>query len=419
MNQSISTYYEKVSGKLWFRPLLFCLCSIVGALLARLADGFGYSELVPDIKTDSIEGLLDTISSTMLVISIFAVGSMISAFSSASNNATPRSFKIVVTDDVSQNALSVFIGAFIFSIVATIALNNGYYGQTGRFVLFVLTLVLFTVVILTFLRWVDKISRLGRLENTINQVEKVAAKSLWSYIKHPTLKAMPIIGAFPEGHIILGNAVGYVQHFDLEALQVVAVQNKLKIRMNCLPGTFIHENYTIAWVQAPNNCDIDTLTQLINKTIQVGRTRLYDNDPRFGLIALSEIASRALSPGINDPGTAIQIIGCHERLFFLWNQETKSSYIEKTVYDCIEVPKIEMDDFFEDAFRPIARDGANNIELMLRLQKTFAALNTINKSDMKDAAMHHSEESFNRAELALNFENDLRLLKEHTLFHSK
>jgi uncharacterized membrane protein len=39
--------------------------------------------------------------------------------------------------------------------------------------------------------------------------------------------------------------------------------------------------------------------------------------PRFGLITLSEIASRALSPAVNDPGTAIQIISSHVRLFSL------------------------------------------------------------------------------------------------------
>lgn len=415
MKQTMLKYYEKFSGKLWFRPLLFCLFSVAGALIARLVDGFGYSELVPDIKTDSIEGLLDTISSTMLVISIFAVGSMISAFSSASNNATPRSFKIVVTDDVSQNALSVFIGAFIFSIVATIALNNGYYGKTGRFVLFVLTLLLFAVVILTFLRWVDKISRLGRLENTISQVEKVATRSLSEYIKHPNLMAMPIIGEFPDGQIISGSSVGYVLQIDMEALQKLANESGFKIRLNCLPGTFIHENFTIAWIRTSQSLSIEEVSKLINNAITVGHTRSYDNDPRFGLITLSEIASRALSPGINDPGTAIQIIGSQERLFFLWNQENENNKIEKTVYDCIEVPKISIDDFFDDAFRPIARDGANNIELMLRLQKAFADLKTINRTAIKDAAIRHSQEAYNRAELAMEYKKDLDILNTRIL----
>ncbi|MER3330074.1 MAG: DUF2254 family protein, partial [Candidatus Kapaibacterium sp.] len=153
-----------------------------------------------------------------------------SAFSTASSTATPRSFRIVVTDDVSQNALSIFIGAFIFSIVATIALDNGYYDKAGRFTLFLFTLILFAAVILTFLKWVDRISRLGRLEHTINQVEMVATKSLSTYIKNPSLKANSINGQFHDGKEVFCNSIGYVQHINMESLQKLATEKDLKIR---------------------------------------------------------------------------------------------------------------------------------------------------------------------------------------------
>lgn len=72
-------------------------------------------------------------SGSMLGVATFAVGSMLADYSSASNSATPRSFPLIIADDVSQNALSSFIGAFIFGIVAYVALENGYYGPAGRF----------------------------------------------------------------------------------------------------------------------------------------------------------------------------------------------------------------------------------------------------------------------------------------------
>ncbi|MCW2120859.1 DUF2254 domain-containing protein [Flavobacterium sp. 7A] len=419
MKQTIIKYYTQFSNKLWFRPLLFCVVSVGGALLAHLVDGTGLKELVPDIKEDSIEGLLDTISGSMLVIAIFAVGSMLSAFSSASSIATPRSFKIIIADDVSKNALSAFIGAFIFSIVATIALNNGYYGKAGRFVLFLSTILLFTVVILTFLRWVDRISRLGRLEHTIKQIETVAATSLQNYIKHPFLQALPIRGDFPDGKIILAATVGYVQKINMEALQIIANNNELKIRLNCIPGKFIHENFPLAFVNSNQELDLSEITQKINNAIQIGSTRLFEEDPRFGLIALTEIASRALSPGINDPGTAIQIIGSQERLLFLWNHKKEKISDQKIVYDRIEVIGITMEEFFDDAFRPIARDGASTIEVMLRLQKAFTSLETINRPDIKETALYYSKEAFNRSKLAITFENDLLTLKKQCLFTSK
>jgi uncharacterized membrane protein len=71
MKKKLFIYFHRLREQLWFRPLLFCLVSIAAALFAQQADGTKLDTLVPNIKTESIEGLLDTISSSMLVISIF------------------------------------------------------------------------------------------------------------------------------------------------------------------------------------------------------------------------------------------------------------------------------------------------------------------------------------------------------------
>ena len=417
MKKKIIIFYNWIRQQLWYRPLIFCLISVAAALIAHQADGTRLNDLVPIIRTESIDGLLDILSASMLVISIFAVASMLSAYSAASTTATPRSFKIVITDDVSQYALSTFIGAFIFSIVATVAMDIGYYNQAGKFILFLITLVFFLLVILTFLRWVDRISRLGRLEHTIMQVEAVAKKSLSSYIKNPLLNALPITGVFPDRKSVLADSIGYVQHINMDALQKLAKEIGLKIRLNCLPGKFIHENTEIAFIRSSQDIDMNEVIQKVNDAIHVDHTRLFDEDPRFGLIALTEIASRALSPGINDPGTAIQIIGSHERLLFLWNDEIENSTESDVLYDCIEVPQISMEDFFDDAFRPISRDGADNIEVMLRLQKALNSLATINQADIKAAAILYSKYAFNRAELAIKLKQDLDTIKKECLFN--
>ncbi|GAA0877063.1 DUF2254 domain-containing protein [Algoriphagus jejuensis] len=413
--EKILFYFNRIREQLWFRPFILCLLSVGGALIAHQADRFEIAKHVPEIDAESLGSLLDTISASMLVIAIFAVASMLSAFASASTTATPRSFKIVVTDDVSQNALSIFIGAFIFSIVATIALDHGYYEKAGKFILFLLTLILFSTVILTFLKWVNRISRLGRMDHTISQIEAVVSKSLSSYIKHPHHKGQPAKGEKPGEIAVLATAVGYVQYLQMESLQTLAEENGLTIRVTCLPGKFVHKNYTVAYISPNNNVDLAPIMEKLNEAITIGNTRLFDDDPRFGLIALSEIASRALSPGVNDPGTAIQIIGSHERLFFLWNQK-QSPAEGKVEFDRIEVPDIVMEDFFDDAFRPIARDGADNVEVMLRMQKAFAALATIDKPELKEWAIKNSKLAFQRAEQAITFKPDLELLERNCLF---
>ncbi|WP_199899716.1 DUF2254 family protein [Sneathiella glossodoripedis] len=178
MRDKLRYLLNRMGELLWIRPLIICLLSISMAFLARLVDNSGIDHLLPNVTVESLNTLLSIISASMLVIATFAVGAMISAYSNASRTATPRSFTLVVADDVSQNALSAFVGSFIFSIVALIALQNGLYGNAGRFVLFSLTLFVFIVVIVTFIRWVDRVARLGRLEETIDKVENATLEAL-------------------------------------------------------------------------------------------------------------------------------------------------------------------------------------------------------------------------------------------------
>jgi uncharacterized membrane protein len=413
MKKSIVIYLNKLLKQLWFRPFLFCLVSVAGALIAHQADGTGLKDIVPAIEKASIEGLLNTISASMLVISTFAVASMLSAFSAASTTATPRSFNIVVTDDVSQNALSVFIGAFIFSIVATVALNNNYYGKAGLFILFLFTLIFFALVILIFLRWVDRISRLGRLEHTIKQIEKITIRSISEIIKHPFLKGVAVTGNM-EGEISVHcDSIGYVTRINMDLLQEFAQENHLRIRLNCLPGTFVQPKLPLLFLSTKEELKMDDVRKKLNQAFEINQTREFEEDSRFGLIALSEIASRALSPGINDPGTALQIIDSHVKLFFLWDKDAEESEV---CYDRIEVPKISIRELFDDAFRPIARDGAGNIEVMLRLQHAFTSLETIDHSDIKKESVKHSQDAFKRAEIAMEFKDDLETLKSEALF---
>ena len=387
----------------------------MGALVATLADGTFLTDIAPDIKNESLDDLLSTLSNSMLVIAIFAVGSMISAFAAASSTATPRSFKLVVADDVSQNALSIYIGSFIFSIVASVAFKNGYYGKAGHFVLFILTLAVFLLVIITFIRWVERISKLGRLEHTIQKIEDITTKTFEKRIKVRRMGGSPIIEREDKGVPIYSDEIGYILHVNMDRLQEVATQLKVIITLNCMPGTFVAPDRVIAFVvSAHDKMPIEDRERL-SKAFVIGKSRSYYADPRFGLIALGEIASRALSPGINDPGTALSIINSYVRLFHLWFKKNDNGPSDDVKYTRIEVPEIEASDIFEDAFRPISRDGADNIEVMIRMQKALTSIHSFVPDYVKDVALKSSQEAYERAELALKYSGDLELLKEKSL----
>ncbi len=416
MRDRIRFVWNRISERLWVRPLVVAVLSIAGTFLAKTADDTGVGRFVPDISPDSIEGLLKIISASMLVIATFAVASMVSAYASASSTATPRSFTLIIADDGSQNALSTFIGAFIYSIVSLIAMQNGYFDKAGRFALFALTLLVFAVVIMTFVRWVDSIARLGRLGATIDKVERAAAAALERRRLAPTLRGVQARPRLPHAQVIYGSCIGYVQRIDIPALQAYAEKADLRIDLASLPGIFAAPGRALAYVSArPGVADAIDESQ-IAKAFTIGDDRIFDEDPRFGLIVLSEIAGRALSPAVNDPGTAIDIIGTLVRLFARWSKPLNEKETVAPQFDRVGVPTLSLQDMFDDAFTAIARDGAGSVEVAARLQKALASLAFVGNSEMRHLAMRHSRLALARSEHAMSLPEDVEVVRSLAAF---
>ncbi|MGP4844417.1 DUF2254 domain-containing protein [Marinobacter sp. 1Y8] len=397
---------NRVRERLWVKPLFSSLLSVAAVFLAKAADYSGLGELMPVMTQNSVETLLSVMASSMLVIATLAVASMVSAYASASNTATPRSFRLIIADDVSQNALSIFIGAFIFSIVALTAAKNNYYANAGLFTLFVMTGLVFVVVVLTFVRWVDRIARLGRVGATIESVESATAAALRRHREMPrTTHSGP---ESDDGRAVTATGVGYVQHVDLAALQAYAEEESGSIRVLTLPGTLLMPGRVMACVSHMAKVD----DARIRGAFTVGSQRRFDDDPRFGLVVLSEIASRALSSAINDPGTGIDILTRFAGLFQLWCEEPAEPDDDAPDYNRVSMPEIDVRDMFDDAFGAIARDGAEMVEVCQRLQKVLGHLAGSAHLDVRDAAVAHQRLALKYAANGLVLEEDLERVRQ-------
>lgn len=405
--------YNRLKDKLWVKPLWMCCCSILAVFIAKFADHYEVDLFVPPVSTDSIVALLEIMASSMLVIATFSVGSMVAAYASASTSATPRAFSVVISDDVSKNALSRFIGSFIFSIVALTAIKNDVFQIAGLIVLFLLTSLVFGLVILTFIRWVDRLARLGRVGNTIDRVEHVAMQSLIRLRNAPNRSGAPCVDA-EQGEAVVATSVGYIQHIDISRLQHWAEDNEAVVVLSVLPGEFVAPGTVIANVISENSEQKFDYKSVL-AAYQIGVDLFFDDDPRFGLVVLSEIAGKALSPAINDPGSAIKVIGSLVRLFVCWSEPVPEEDEQQSYYDRVQVPEVNVEDMFDDAFTAIARDGAGCVEVGIHLQKALTALCMVGDDKMKAAAKRHAELSLKRSQIALSLDEDLQAVRNASM----
>ena len=412
----IQFYLNRLGEKLWLLPLIYCAGAVAVPLLARLADDTGLGDWVPEIDPGTLRQLLQIMATTMLAVATFAVSSMVGAYNSASQAATPRAFRLVVADDRSRNALSTFIGAFIFGVVGLVAVRIGIYGPAGNFVFFLITLGVLVGVVLTFVYWLDTIARLGRMGETISRVESAAAQAFADRRREPRLGGRPVEPGQDPGRPIEAGRIGYVQYVDIARLQRSAKAADLRLTLTALPGKFVAPGQPLLHVardwtmrgEVPKD-EVDEAD--LRAAFVIGVERSFDQDPRFGLVVLSEIAGRALSPGINDPGTAIAIIGSQIRLLATHAAEFTEPEADEITFDRLHVPELEWHDLLDDAFTAIARDGATQIEVQIRLQKALAILGRTQSAALTEAAESFAARALARADLALELDDDRRRVR--------
>jgi len=361
----------RAGRQIWFRAAAI---SAAGVLVAASAGPL--ARLIPyhftgDIGQNSVDTVLQIIASSMLAVTTFSLTAMVSAYSSATQLATPRATQLLISDRTSQNALSTFLGAFVFAVVGVIGLQTELYGGQGRVVLLIATVALIALVVVTLLRWIGHLASFGRMADVIDRVEDAACAAVSAYARDPHGGGRPPVPVPPHAWALAPDRIGYVTHVDVEALGKAARRHGLICHVEALPGTLVHAARPLMHVQGPPPDD-EGRAALV-KAFTVERHRNFDHDPRLGLIALAEIAGRALSPATNDPGTAVEVLNALLRTLSRLSEAPDPCGEDRPP---VHVPSEPGEALMRDGFVAIVRDGAGEEEVAMRAFKVLAAIGT-------------------------------------------
>ena len=379
----------RMTRRLWFRAALYAVVGVATALLGAVLGPWLPHGVATRIGASAVGNILGILASSMLAVTTFSLSTMVAAYSTAGSSATPRAAILLVEDSIAQRALATFIGVFLFSVVGLIALSTGIYGDSGRLVLFGVTIVMIVVIVVTLLRWIDQLSRLGRVAETIDRVERAARKALQRRAEAPTLHAAAYDPPPPQSVPLKSERIGYVAHVDLASLQALAEDNDLVVWVESCAGHFATPEQPLALLS--RQVDETTMRALADAFV-IADQRDFEQDPRFGLVVLTETAQRALSPAVNDPGTAIDVIGTVTRLLCDWAATARRNAGDghrappALRYPRVHLRALDPRDMLEDVYAPLARDSAGMLEVAIRLHKSLATLSALGNPALRDAA---------------------------------
>jgi uncharacterized membrane protein len=371
--------------RLWRRPgfriSAFGIAAFLVAIIAPFLDRSIPQELIDRFSREAILPILNILASSMLAVTTFSLGIMVQAFQSASGKATPRVYRLLMQDMTTLNVLSVFVGTFLFSLASIVMFRAGIYTDSAAVIVFALTIACILLIVVAILRWIAHLSQLGSLHYTLNVVENSAKPPLERLATMPNLGAQSADDAPPapqESKPLLATETGYVQHISLAALNETLEKADATLWVVTPPGSWVNKGTPLAYFQG--DCEDGAIID--NFTLGDGRT--VEQDARFGLVILSEIASRALSPGVNDPGTAIDVIHRIERI--LWELGQKMNDQDRdteTKYDRVIIGTVSPEDLMHDGFAALMQDGGDRFDVMAQMLK---AANRLTKNEWSDLA---------------------------------
>ncbi len=307
----------RLNASYWFLPAVLTVAAIILSLITyyldvRLGDGWlAAGGWLHASKPDGARSLLSTISGSMISVAgtVFAI--TIAAVVYASGNYGPRLLTNFMTDRGNQLSLGVFIANFVYCLMVlrTIRqpdeggfLTNG--GQPGFVpelsLLVALALTMLSVAVLVY--FLHHVPDSIRINNVVAHIGRRALNDIDSRFPDEDDGQPRERLTASDLTPVRAKRVGYVEVIDFDTLGDVCDEQGISVRLSVRPGDFVHPDVTICEVEGTFGDGVDAR---LRRAFAVGDSRTSAQDLEYLIDELVEIGLRALSPGINDPFTAI------------------------------------------------------------------------------------------------------------------
>ncbi len=306
-----------LKGSYWFIPTVLTLLALALSSFTIYLDVIGagwWFEGTGWLETSGVEGaraFLTVIASAMIAIASTVFAITIAAVAYASGNYGPRLLTNFMNDRGNQVSLGVFIATFVYGLLVLRVVDGGgnEAGTAGTDIfipqlsLFVASLmVIYAVAQLVY--FLHHIPASIRINTVLAGIGRRLLEDIEERFPEGYGSREPEQGA-PGAPIFLSES-GYIEIIDFASLQEIACDHDVAIRLRIRTGDFAHPGLAVADVRdsIPN----DELIGKIRDAFAIGSTRTRAQDLEYLIDELVEIALRALSPGINDPFTAVSCI---------------------------------------------------------------------------------------------------------------
>lgn len=427
-NAKFDSLWDSLRSSYWFLPTLM---AIGAALLSTFMLVIDRAEIkfLQDWRwiytggPDGARQVLSTVAGSMATIATTAFSITIVALQLASSNFGSRLLRNFMQDKGNQFVLGAFVSTYVYSLLVLRTIRNEdfdfFVPQLSVTVGMVLAIVSIGVLIY-FIHHAATIIQASHViaevsDELHNAIERLFPDPIGQNVPNHYRPVSEVPRDFAENsRPIKAKRTGYLQVIDDTSLMKLAHQHDLLIHLHYRPGKFVIQESHIARVYPSERVNSD-LAKRINDTLILGKERTEQQDVEFPVDQLVETATRALSPGINDPFTAIRCIDrltaglCH-----LAQREIPSAYRygDDHTLRVITVP-ITFECLVDRAFNQIRQYGKSDLVVIVRLLEGILSTAKCTTSSSQRAALHrHANMILRSSEEGLSEELDRKVVVE-------
>ena len=375
MALKLRSAFGKIQADTWFIPLVYATAALLfGFTVPRLANvvlpGF-----VSTISVNAAIGIYSSIASGMIALTgiVFSLTFLMVQFS-----ATAYSVRLVhwiARDRVLYHAMGVFTATFLYALTALAWVDRSGTGRVPVVGIEVVAVLLIASIIM-FISLIQRVSMLqvtriliftgdqGRdvIEHLYPPLDTPATPSSAETCQAPCVQTV-----FHHGHPLI------IQRVDISALMHIASEASCVIDMPAAVGDTVFESTAILRVLGGTG---PLAEETLRGAIELGTERTFEQDPKYAIRLLVDIAIKALSPAINDPTTAVQALAQIQDLLIRLGRRRLEigAYHDAGGKLRLLIPYPSWEDFLRVAFDEIRFYGASSIQVMRRMKSLLSEL---------------------------------------------
>lgn len=427
MKTRLFKYLERVRTSLWFLPALMTIGSAAFAYGMVIVDrqvGHKLPEGMNWAYSGGAEGasaVLGTIAGSMVTLAGVVFSLTLVALSLASSQFGPRLLRNFMRDRTNQITIGTFVATFMYCLLvlrtvrriedATFVPELSVTVGVGFALASLGVLIYFIHHVATSIQADEVVARVS--EELCQSIERLLPEQPDDAASNAECHDLP--ADFAAGAVaIAACGDGYLELVDFDGLMKLAQQEDLILRIERRAGQYVTEESTVAFAY-PQARVTGTLSEAMRAAFVLG-SRTAAQDIEFSLNQLVEIAVRALSPGINDPFTAV---ACVDRLGTALSRLARRRMPSPHRHDehgrlRIVAPVSAFPELLAAGFNQVRQHGASSVAVTIRLLETIAQIGAVARRHADIAALQQQADMAVSASRRLPIEGgDRRDIEEH------